>query len=524
MTSIERTRYVFKENDMTYVEGQGMKRNSKTFLLIMLAFTMLSPKVLADNDGTASSDNAYVFSGTTVVNTGKDNGFSKRYPIDKDDPHYGWSLGDFYVTGFTSYNIEQDGTVVFLKNAGDKVTLSFDLQQSKTMLNGDDDLELHYDTKAYDEYFQTKVYQHSMGLLIMQKTDYQNKKEDPIIFESFLEDAKQKSDKEVQLCEEGDYEVALDYEIEVDGSYFGILDKDTYEDYRISFNFKVRNGNCMIFPRDLAGNELTNESYSQDGFFIDFAKSRYLRINVKYMVLVEGQNGLVEDVRYNRPAADGEQYTQSGIYEIDIENLYTSQTMTKTIYVGDDPVIKMLAIEGKSLEDVNKELYPEETTTVETEPEETETPGTTETTLSPTETTVPQLETSAKTQSKDGSDDKDSSGNGNKMIVAICAIGAVIVVAAGAIVIPKLLKRKKSSETAANGDAKPTAPTTSPAETKNDENTAQINMARPSSITTETTYGGKSLGKTVAWTPENKKPSDVPSESGNDADKDEKGE
>ncbi len=35
------------------------------------------------------------------INTGKDNGYSGTEPIDKDDPHYGWDIGYFYVNGYT---------------------------------------------------------------------------------------------------------------------------------------------------------------------------------------------------------------------------------------------------------------------------------------------------------------------------------------------------------------------------------------------------------------------------------------
>lgn len=267
--------------------GDSMNKTLKLFSVSLLAFLLICPNVLADNDGTASSENKYVFSGSEAVNTGKDNGFSGNDPITKDDPHYGWSMGDFNITGFTSYIIDDDGTVVFLKNAGDEIRLGYEMFQDPEKLNDDEDLELHYDTKAYDEYFQTKTYQHSMGLFVIQKTDYQNQKSDPIIYESFLATKKQNVETKVFLFEEGDYEVALDYEIEEDGSIIGLIDKDSYHDYRLFFKFKVRNGNCMIFPRDLYGNELTNESYAEKGFCIDFAKSRYLQIHIKYIVLVE---------------------------------------------------------------------------------------------------------------------------------------------------------------------------------------------------------------------------------------------
>ena len=355
-------------------------------------------------------------------------------------------MGDFYVTGFTSYITDSDGTVVFLKNAGDDVKLSYRLLQDPECLNDDEDLEIHSDGKAWDEYFQTKTYQNSKGLLIIRQTDYQNRVGEPLIYEAFLDGLTKGADTEVHLCEEGDYEVALDYEIEVDGSYIGIIDKDTFEDYRQFFKFKVRNGNCMIFPLDLSGNELTNESYSPDGFVIDFARSRYLSIDVKYMVLVEGRNGLVEDVRYNRPAADGEKYDQSGIYEITIKNLYTQTVMTKTIYVGDDPSIKMLAIDGMSIDEVNESLYPTETEEVVEPTEPIEPADTSEVIDETVETVIPESETKITTvETSELVNAEENEETDNRIIVIACAVGAVVLVALVSIIVAIVKKNKKKN-------------------------------------------------------------------------------
>lgn len=400
-----------------------MKIQRKAFLLSLIMLMSFCPKIHADNDGSASENNKYVFDGNNVLHTKTDSGFTNGKPREKGDPHYGWKLGDFYVTGFTKVETDSDGTPIFLKNAGDTITLSFDLLENKNSLNGNEDIILHYDTKAYDEYFQTDVYQHSMGLLVIRETNYKNEIMEPIIFESFLEDAKKKTDKQVNLFEEGDYEFALDYELEVDGSVLGLglIDKDSYEDYRLFFKFKVRNGNCMIFPRALNGDELTNGSYSSDGFFLDFAKTRYLDVDVKYIVLVEGKDGLVEDVRYNRPATDGEQYTRSGIYEITARNDYVSDPLVKRIYVGDDPSIKMIALDGMTLDQVNEQLYPEETV------------------ISETSIKIPVA------PSETNSSTKTTEANNSKFLVLLLAIVSVFLVTA-VFVVFILMKKNKSKK------------------------------------------------------------------------------
>ena len=54
------------------------------------------------------------------------------------------------------------------------------------------------------------------GTLIIRFTDFQGNKSDPIIYTDFLAaNARTGADTRVQFFEEGDYEVALDYEIKI---------------------------------------------------------------------------------------------------------------------------------------------------------------------------------------------------------------------------------------------------------------------------------------------------------------------
>ena len=70
-------------------------------------------------------------------------------------------------------------------------------------------------------------------------------------------------------------------------------------------------------------------------------------INIKKEVLNEGANGLVEDARFNRPAKDGEEYTEEGIYTIISKNRYTNQETKKRIYVGTNDILKAVAATDK---------------------------------------------------------------------------------------------------------------------------------------------------------------------------------
>lgn len=277
-------------------------------------------------------------------------GYSGSSEIEKKDIHYNWDIGQFFVSGFTDKEKESDGNVVFLKNVGDKVTLWFNLKQNISELNGNKDLKITDDTEGYDQYFETERTDFGKGTLIIRYTDYSNNPSEPQIYKNYLEaNTSVGADTKVQLFEEGDYEVALDYEVTSDQ----LIDKVGH--YRIFFTFKVRNGNCMVYPLDVStGSELTNSSMTENGFTLDLAKSRYLQINVKREVLTDSADGLVEDTRFNAPAKDGEKYTEEGIYTITATNQYTNQKTTKKIYVGTNNLMKAVMTSGLSIEEINK--------------------------------------------------------------------------------------------------------------------------------------------------------------------------
>ncbi len=239
--------------------------------------------------------------------------------------------------------------MVFLKNVGDKVTLWFKLNQNIDGLNGKDNLSVTADSEGYDQYFETPKMDFGRGVLIIRYTDHNNVKAELTIYTNYLEaNATVGADTKVQLFEEGDYEVALDYEITSDE----LIDKVGH--YRIFFKFSVRNGNCMVYPFDVkTGSELTNSSMTENGFRLDLAKSRYLKINLKRETLKDSADGLVEDTRFNGPAKDGAEYTDEGIYTITVSNEYTGQFTTKKIYVGTNNILRAYMTTGLSIPEIN---------------------------------------------------------------------------------------------------------------------------------------------------------------------------
>lgn len=336
------TRKLDKTNKVLFVPVKDYEHKKIAEVYEFYAYTPSSEKDVI------TSEQTYALGEKTRVK--EFDGYSGSSEIKKDDVHYGWDIGQFFVSGYTDKVKESDGNVVFLKNVGDTVTLWFNLQQDINKLNGDEDLKITADTEGFDQYFETPRTNFGKGTLIIRHTDYNNNSSEPQIHTKYLEaNATVGANTKVQLFEEGDYEIALDYEVTSDK----LIDKVGH--YRIFFTFSVRNGNCMVYPLDVAtGSELTNSSMTENGFMLDLAKSRYLQINVKREILTESADGLVEDTRANGPAKDGAKYIDEGIYTITATNQYTNQTTTKKIYVGTNNVLKAFMTSGLSIEEINK--------------------------------------------------------------------------------------------------------------------------------------------------------------------------
>jgi hypothetical protein len=339
--------------------------NISLAIILILITVFFAPAIQAEASGIGTEDdpiNTLKYYIGEVVNAGKDTGYSEEEFIDEKDRHYGWELGSFFVSGYTRVTTDQDNNPIFLKNVGDKVALNFVLYEAIDQLNKEEDLYINEDVDGYDTNFGIEKTNFGHGTLIIRHTDYQNASKDPIIYTDYLTSLELGAETKVELFEEGDYEVALDYEIKKDGFVFF----DSYDNYRISFKFSVRNGNCMVYPFDVStGAELTNTAITENGFYLDLAKSRYLDIDVKKEVLKDGADGLTEDVRFNKPAKDGDEYTDEGIYTFTVTNRYTGQQTTKRIYVGANEILKAHMTTGYSITEINKQL--EEGATINTD-------------------------------------------------------------------------------------------------------------------------------------------------------------
>ena len=297
------------------------------------------------------------------VNTGKDTGYDIEHAkkVDKDDPHFGWTLGTFTVNGYTRETTRENEEIIFLKTVGDDITLWFTLEQDINCLNGDINLTISEDKNGYDKNYEIKQTDFKHGTLIVKYTDEQGKVHDPVIYTDFLAaNTRTGADTKIQLYEEGEYEVALDYEIRNNPRQVGPVSVvPTYTNYKMAFRFSIRNGNTMVFPKDLVtGSELEDGAITCNGFLLDLAKSKYLTIDVaRESLKVDPLNGTVyTDIRTNSAGKDHGEYSEEGIYTITVKNLYSEEETQKIIYVGDSKYLKVLAHGRISIDDLNEKI------------------------------------------------------------------------------------------------------------------------------------------------------------------------
>ena len=97
--------------------------------------------------------NENVLGADSLVRTKKIKGYQGKKKITGVDPHYGWTMGNFYVGGFSDI-LSKDGEQVILKDTGDQVSLWFDLKQNIDKCNNDDRITVVDDTEGRDDGFE----------------------------------------------------------------------------------------------------------------------------------------------------------------------------------------------------------------------------------------------------------------------------------------------------------------------------------------------------------------------------------
>ncbi len=261
---------------------------------------------------------------------------------------------DIVISNFAS-KIEKDGKIYFLKTSPYVPSLSLDIEanpKNMSNVNSEKVVELWNDTdNSVDDYgYAGKV---GKGLLYIEYTDYKGNTETYAMADVLNSNV----DTPVWFGQEGSYRVGLCFETrrfekrereKILGFKIGKeVDIYTYNNYRMDFEFEIRNGNTMLFLFDDNGAELKNGAVTS-GFSIDLADSHYLDIRVKREVTVD-QNSLQEDTdtRINTVANEKVTYNEEGIYTLTAYNSVTNETTTKRILVCNNtktsPLVRMAA-------------------------------------------------------------------------------------------------------------------------------------------------------------------------------------
>ena len=120
-----------------------MKRTIKTMIACFLAMSLMVALCFTMAFAKGNTNQQRYYLSSTAQSTRKDHGFTDGTTITNDDPHFGWSLGKFYITGFSDTGKEDDNTI-FFKTVGDELTLSFALDQNIDKLNKDELLAYLY--------------------------------------------------------------------------------------------------------------------------------------------------------------------------------------------------------------------------------------------------------------------------------------------------------------------------------------------------------------------------------------------
>jgi len=290
-----------------------------------------------------------------------DESHSKKSEHDLMHVHDGWNLGRFCVRGFSGTPRTDEKDVVYLKNPGDKIKLSFQLDQDINKLNGQENLSISNNKKGYDDGFdihKKDATNFGKGTLLIKKTDYKNETTCEKPYVDYLKAVEKGADTDVVLFEEGDYEVALDYDIQENMINIGNINTlPVTSHFQIKISFKVRNGNNAMFTNDIVtGSELHDKDVTEDGFVINLQNSKYIQVTVEKKKY-NAENSFDKESRYSKVATDGEKFTDEGIYVINAHNPYLSKSdVCKTVVVEKDPVKKAQFKTGKSISAIESEL------------------------------------------------------------------------------------------------------------------------------------------------------------------------
>ncbi|MCR4646314.1 MAG: hypothetical protein K5695_13055 [Oscillospiraceae bacterium] len=100
------------------------------------------------------------------------NNYNGAEPINAKNPHYGWDLGAFCLSGYTDTGDSDD---VYLKTVGNRIKLSFALNEDINQLQGNEKWVIAKDKNGSDAAWSIPAHDMGHGELIVRHTDSEGK-------------------------------------------------------------------------------------------------------------------------------------------------------------------------------------------------------------------------------------------------------------------------------------------------------------------------------------------------------------
>lgn len=163
----------------------------------------------------------------------RNSNYSQHEMMTNSDPHFGWSIGSFFLNGYTHEAGNKEHEAVYFKSKEEPLVLSFQLEQDIDSLCGNPALSIADDKRGMDREFGVTSDSFGRGTLIIRYTDLSGASVTTVLNDYLSEKAFGGTDDGILLTQPGKYEVALDYVIRKDSFI------DSYQDYRVAFSFQV---------------------------------------------------------------------------------------------------------------------------------------------------------------------------------------------------------------------------------------------------------------------------------------------
>ena len=169
----------------------------KKIYFVLFLFVMLLVPIL-----NVETEEKTIYDGSNVQKT--DNNYDNAEQVKVGDRQQGWTLGDFIVSDYSSHLSDSSGNDIFLKKIGDKITLSFDLQQNIKKLNNNDNFQIASIKNANLVNPTLKGKINGLGTLVVQMKEPSGKLEKAKVYKNYLSGVNKNANTEVITLEEGD--------------------------------------------------------------------------------------------------------------------------------------------------------------------------------------------------------------------------------------------------------------------------------------------------------------------------------